>query len=54
MDRMISCYTIRGKRTTGLQILDDDVTDMCVMPIKRMQLSHALLVVLASGEVIIL
>jgi len=51
MDRMISCYTIRGKRTTGLQILDDDVTDMCVMPIKRMQLSHALLVVLASGEI---
>jgi hypothetical protein len=52
MDRMISCFTIRGKRTTGLQILDDDVTDMCVLPIKRMQLANALLVVLASGEVV--
>lgn len=53
MDRSISCYTLRGKRTGGITITDDDVVDMCVMSIKRMKIMHALLVALASGEVVL-
>lgn len=50
MDRMVTCYTVRGKKTSALQIHDDDITDICVLDIKRLQISNALLVVLRSGE----
>eukprot|EP00603_Paraphysomonas_imperforata_P008422 CAMPEP_0114427968 /NCGR_PEP_ID=MMETSP0103-20121206/8665_1 /TAXON_ID=37642 ORGANISM="Paraphysomonas imperforata, Strain PA2" /NCGR_SAMPLE_ID=MMETSP0103 /ASSEMBLY_ACC=CAM_ASM_000201 /LENGTH=599 /DNA_ID=CAMNT_0001597133 /DNA_START=109 /DNA_END=1908 /DNA_ORIENTATION=- len=50
MDRMVTCYTVRGKKTSAIQIHDDDVSDICVMDIKRMQISNALLVALHSGE----
>jgi len=51
MDRTISCYTIRGKRASGIQIQDDDIVDMIVLNVRRMQISCALLVALASGEI---
>ena len=41
----------RGKKTSAIQIYDDDVSDICVMDIKRMHISSALLVALHSGEV---
>jgi hypothetical protein len=43
--------TCRGKRTTSIVIQEADVVDICVMNIKRMKLSHALLVALSTGEV---
>jgi hypothetical protein len=46
-----SFYSRRGKKTTAIQIHEDDVTDICVMDIKRMHISNALLVALHSGEV---
>ena len=44
-------HVYRGKKTSSIQIHEDDVTDICVMDIKRMHISNALLVALHSGEV---
>ena len=45
---MYACY--RGKRTATIS-LTDDVTDMCVISLKKSKVTHALLVGLASGDV---
>lgn len=49
MDRSISCYSSRGKRLKGM-ILSEDITELCVMNLKRSKLSFLLLVALANGE----
>lgn len=49
-DRLLSCYTVRGKRTNGI-MLTEDVCDICVVSIRRSKITHALLVALASGEI---
>ena len=43
-------FCFRGKRTATIG-LDGDVTDMCVISLKKSKVTHALLVGLASGEV---
>lgn len=40
----------RGKRTATIS-LSEDVTDMCVIALKKSKITHALLVGLANGEV---
>ena len=50
MDRLISSYTIKGKRINSIT-LDEDITDMCAFTIKRTKLNELLLVALASGEI---
>ena len=48
MDKLVSCYTARGKRTK-VMVMPDEVTEMCVIPVKRSKVGHLLLVALASG-----
>lgn len=40
----------RGKRTASIS-LTEDVTDMCVISLKKSKVTHALLVGLSNGEV---
>ena len=50
MDRAVSCYSTRGKRLKGM-ILQEDVAELCNLPIKRAKVSHLLLVALCNGDV---
>jgi Bardet-Biedl syndrome 1 protein len=49
MDRLISSYTVKGKRVNTIT-LNEDITDICTITIKRTKLSEVLMVALASGE----
>lgn len=50
MDKLVSCYTTRGKRTKILT-MPEEVTELCAMTSKRSKLSHLLIVAMANGEV---
>jgi hypothetical protein len=50
MDKMLSCYSAKGKRTAAL-VLTEDIVDMICISIKRAKVNHVLLVALASGEI---
>ena len=50
MDRSIACYSTRGKRLKGM-ILNEDIAELCNMPIKRAKISHLLLVALTNGDI---
>eukprot|EP01038_Epipyxis_sp_PR26KG_P009508 gene9508-12808_t len=52
MERSISCYSNRGKRVKGL-VVTEDITELCVMSLKRAKVNYLLLVALASGELCI-
>jgi Bardet-Biedl syndrome 1 protein len=49
MDKSISCYSSKGKRVKGI-VLNDDISELCVMSLKRAKASFLLLVALTSGE----
>ena len=51
MDKVINCYSNRGKRLKGI-VLTEDISDICVMNIKRAKINYILLVALVSGELI--
>lgn len=50
MDRTLACYTPRGKRTKSL-IVNEDISQICVIAVRRAKVSHLLLVAVASGEI---
>lgn len=50
MDRNICSYTARGKKSATISV-PDDVSDMCVMTVKRTRITSALLVALNTGEI---
>lgn len=50
MDRVISCYNARGKRVKSI-ILTEDISELCIMSIKKSKISNLLLVALSSGEI---
>eukprot|EP00607_Mallomonas_marina_P007613 CAMPEP_0182419960 /NCGR_PEP_ID=MMETSP1167-20130531/4352_1 /TAXON_ID=2988 /ORGANISM="Mallomonas Sp, Strain CCMP3275" /LENGTH=517 /DNA_ID=CAMNT_0024595209 /DNA_START=56 /DNA_END=1609 /DNA_ORIENTATION=+ len=49
-DRVLSCYTVRGKRTNGIA-LNEDISDMTVVSVRRAKMMLGLLVALATGEI---
>ena len=50
MDKMLSCYSVKGKRTAVLT-LNEDVVDMISISVKRAKVNHILMVALATGEI---
>jgi len=50
MDQLVSCYTLRGKRSAVITIIDADVVDICMLNMKRLKIASALLVAMSSGE----
>ena len=52
MDRAVSCYSSKGKRLKGI-VLTEDVSELCVMTLKRAKVNYLLLVALTSGEMCI-
>jgi hypothetical protein len=52
MDRVVNCYSNRGKRLKGI-VMSDDVAELCVMSLKRAKVNYLLLVALVSGELCI-
>uniref|UniRef100_A0A7S0XEZ2 Bardet-Biedl syndrome 1 N-terminal domain-containing protein n=1 Tax=Chromulina nebulosa TaxID=96789 RepID=A0A7S0XEZ2_9STRA len=50
MDRVVSCYTIRGKRSKSI-VFNEDVVDLAVITVRRSKVSHLLVVAMASGEI---
>lgn len=52
MERLVSCYSSRGKRMKGL-VLTEDISEMCVLHMKRSKVGSLLLVALATGEMCI-
>lgn len=50
MDRTVSCYSARGKRTHSI-VFNDDVSEILVIPVKKAKVGYLLLVALASGEI---
>mmetsp|Transcript_15923 Transcript_15923/g.35247 ORF Transcript_15923/g.35247 Transcript_15923/m.35247 type:complete len:481 (+) Transcript_15923:78-1520(+) len=52
MDKSISCYSSKGKRIKGI-VLNEDISELCVMALKRAKASFLLLVALATGELCI-
>jgi Bardet-Biedl syndrome 1 protein len=49
MERTVTCYSNRGKRLKGL-VLSEEISEMCVMALKRSKVNYVLLIALASGE----
>ena len=49
MDRLISSYTVKGKRINTIS-LSEDITDICAITIKKSKMNEVLMVALASGE----
>jgi Bardet-Biedl syndrome 1 protein len=52
MERLVSCYSNRGKRIKGL-VLTEDISEMCVLHMKRSKVGSLLLIALATGEMCI-
>lgn len=50
MERLVTCYSNRGKRIKGI-VTQQDVTEICLLNMKRSKLNSLLLVALADGEV---
>lgn len=50
MDKLLSCYSLKGKRTSTI-VLNEDVADLACISIKRAKTNYMLLVALASGEI---
>lgn len=50
MDKMISCYSVRGKRIKCI-VLNDDIIDISNMVLKKSKASNLLVVALATGYV---
>lgn len=50
MDKLLSCYSFKGKRTAAI-VLNEDVVELTSICIRRAKTSHLLLVALASGEI---
>jgi Bardet-Biedl syndrome 1 protein len=50
MDKIVACYTVRGKKTKSI-CLPEEVTGMCMVPVKRAKVSYLLLVALSTGEI---
>jgi len=50
MDKLLSCYSVKGKRTATI-VLNEDVADMTCISVKRAKTNFLLLVALASGEI---
>jgi Bardet-Biedl syndrome 1 protein len=50
MDRTVANYSSRGKRNKTL-VMPDDISDICVMPIKKSKITHLLIVALANGDI---
>jgi Bardet-Biedl syndrome 1 protein len=51
MERVVNCYSNRGKRLKGI-VLNEDVSDICSMVLKRAKLNFILLIALATGELL--
>jgi len=52
MDRMVSCYSHKGKRLKGI-VMSEDISELCVLTLKRAKVNYLLMVALASGELCI-
>ena len=52
MDRLVNCYSNKGKRLKGI-VMNEDISELCVLTLKRAKINHLLLVALASGELCI-
>ena len=48
MDKLVSCYTTRGKRIKAM-VMPDEITELCILPAKRSKVGYLLMVALASG-----
>mmetsp|Transcript_13797 Transcript_13797/g.22981 ORF Transcript_13797/g.22981 Transcript_13797/m.22981 type:complete len:603 (+) Transcript_13797:119-1927(+) len=52
MDKVVNCYSVKGKRLKGI-VLNEDVSELCVMGLKRTKVSYLLLVALVTGKLCI-
>lgn len=52
MDRTVGCYSARGKRLKSL-VVQEDVAELCVLPLRRTKVAHLLLIALSSGEILL-
>lgn len=50
MDRTLHCYSARGKRLKSI-VMSEDITELCVLPLKRQRIAYLLLVALINGEI---
>lgn len=49
MDRTLSCYTLRGKKTVSV-LFAEDITEICAIDLKRSKFTNLMLVAFISGE----
>ena len=50
MDRSLTCYSIRGKRSVGI-VLSDDISEISLVSVRRAKVANSLLVALSTGEI---
>jgi Bardet-Biedl syndrome 1 protein len=52
MDRLVTCYSAKGKRLKGI-VMQEDISELCVLTLKRAKINYLLLVALTSGDLCI-
>lgn len=52
MDRQVSCYSSKGKRLKGI-VVSEDISELCVLTLKRAKVNYLLMVALSTGELCI-
>jgi Bardet-Biedl syndrome 1 protein len=50
MDKTVSCYNIRGKRSKTI-VLNDDVADLAVIAVRKAKVSHLLVIGFITGDI---
>lgn len=50
MDKLLSCYSAKGKRTRTI-VVNEDISDLACVSVKRAKTNFLLLVALATGEI---
>lgn len=50
MDRLVSCYSFKGKRTASI-LCTEDIVDIHCLAVKRSKTNYLLLVALSTGEI---
>jgi hypothetical protein len=50
MDRSLTSYSIRGKRSLGM-ILPEDISEMTLVTVRRARVANCLIVALVTGEI---
>jgi Bardet-Biedl syndrome 1 protein len=49
MDRNLSCYSLRGKKSVSI-LFNEDITEICSIDLKRSKYSNLMMVAFVSGE----